>query len=241
MRDLRPTRARGVGTLKVGGKCSDSKRVSGDTRSRRADPVVDRVGAGVEQPARTLGVDWTMGTGSEFARHRPRGNDARPDERFVRILFVEDRPDLADEIRQTLGAAGRASFEVICESDLVAAAAQIRGDSFDLLLLDPQLPQVDRRAAIELASDLAHRLPVVVLTGTEHLRERAQTGADGAVDVSGPPAAVGDVDEPTRRRLRECIRHADIAGKLLSAIRRSRRLGTGVMSPIFCRLERPLG
>jgi hypothetical protein len=58
---------------------------------------------------------------------------------------------------------------------------------------------------------------VVVLVGTEH--RDAENGSD------------------VRKRLRRGIEHADVAGKLLSAIRRSRRLGTGVMAPIFCRLE----
>jgi DNA-binding NtrC family response regulator len=157
-----------------------------------------------------------MSTGAEFAGHRPHGEDARPDERFVRILLVEDRTELADEIRQSLGRTGRASFDIVCESSLVEAAAQIRGASFDLLLMDPQIADVERKAALELANDLAHRLPVVVLTGTETL--------------------VGAGDE-IRARLRACVEHADVASKLLSAIKRARRLGTGVMTPIFCRLE----
>lgn len=157
-----------------------------------------------------------MSTGAEFAGRRPRSEDARPDERHVRVLLVGARSLVLDEIRVCLDATGRASFDVVLESDLVDAAAQIRGEQFDLLLMDPQLPGVDRSSALELASDLAHRLPVVVLTGTEVL-DRA--------------------DEGMRRRLADCVEEADVAGKLLSAIRRARRLGTGVMTPIFCRLE----
>lgn len=160
--------------------------------------------------------EQTVSTGTEFAAHRPHGDDARSDERFVRILLVEDRAVLADEIRQSLGQAGRASFDVVCETSLVEAAAHIRGASFDLLLMDPMLPNVERHAALELANDLAHRLPVVVLTGTE---------------------AFAGAGEEIRQRLRTCVEHADVPGKLLSAIKRSRRLGTGVMTPIFCRLE----
>ena len=157
-----------------------------------------------------------MSTGSEFAGHRPHGDDARPDERYVRILFVEERPEVAEEIRQSLGRAGRASFDVVCEANLVDAAAQIRGAKFDLLLIDPYLPNVERHAAIELATDLAHRLPVVVLTGTE-------TIAQSAIPLS--------------LRLAACVENADVVGTLLSAIRRARRLGTGVMTPVFCRIE----
>ena len=157
-----------------------------------------------------------MSTGAEFSGHRPRGDDARRDERFVRILLVEDRTEVADALRQSLGRTSDASFDVVQETNLVAAAAQIKGDTFDLLVVDSQLAEVDRNAALELANDLAHRLPVVVLTGTQSLVE------------------CGD---DLRTRLRACIAHANVPAKLLSAIRRSRRLGTGVMAPTFCRIE----
>jgi DNA-binding NtrC family response regulator len=158
----------------------------------------------------------TMSTGAEFAGHRTQSEDGRVDEKFVRILFVEDRTDVADEIRGTLGRAGHGSFDVVCETDLVEAIAQIDGETFDLLLLDLSLANVERSTAIELANDLAHRLPVVVLTGTE---------------------ALEGVASPNRRGLKACVEQADLPRKLLSAIRRSRRLGTGVMSPLFCRIE----
>ena len=156
-----------------------------------------------------------MSTGAEFADRCPHGEDVRVDEKFVRILFVEDRTDVADEIRGTLGRAGRGSFDVVRETNLVQAVALIEGETFDLLLLDLSLPNVERSTAIELANDLAHRLPVVVLTGTEELDEASDA----------------------REGLKDCIEHADVPSKLLSAIRRSRRLGTGVMSPLFCRIE----
>jgi DNA-binding NtrC family response regulator len=157
-----------------------------------------------------------MSTGAEFADHRPHADEARVDETFVRILFVEDRTDVADEIRQALGRATRGSFDVVRESNLVQAVALIEGETFDLLLLDLSLPNLERSTAIELANDLAHRLPVVVLTGTE---------------------AIEDLVSPIRTGLKACVEHADVPGKLLSAIRRSRRLGTGVMAPLFCRIE----
>ena len=157
-----------------------------------------------------------MTTAAEFTHHRPHGDDGRVDEQFVRILFVEDRADFAETIRSILGRCARGSFDVVRQSDLIQAAAQIRGERFDLLLLDLSLKQVERTTAIELATDLAHRLPVVVLTGTEALAD------------SGPGLDQG---------LERCIEHADVPGKLLTAIRRYRRLGTGVMTPTFCRIE----
>jgi DNA-binding NtrC family response regulator len=161
-----------------------------------------------------------MSTAAEFASHRPQAEDGRLDEQFVRVLFVEERAEFADRIRGTLGRCARGSFEVVRESDLAKAAAQIRGESFDLLLVDISLENVDRGAAIELANDLAHRLPVVVLMGTEALLE-----------------AGSEIREGVER----CIEHADVPGKLLAAIRRYRRLGTGVMTPTFCRIERLCG
>jgi DNA-binding NtrC family response regulator len=157
-----------------------------------------------------------MSTGAEFAGHSLYGEEVRADEKFVRILFVEDRSDLADEVRGTLGRADGGSFDVVRETNLVQAVALIEGETFDLLLLDLSLANVARSTAIELANDLAHRLPVVVLTGTEALAEETSS---------------------IRAGLKACVEHADVPGKLLAAIRRSRRLGTGVMAPLFCRIK----
>jgi DNA-binding NtrC family response regulator len=160
-----------------------------------------------------------MSSAAEIAGQRPRAAEARADERFVRVLFVEDSLDVADEVRTTLEAAERGCFDVVREPNLVKAVAQIEGETFDLLLLDLSLTDVARPTAIDLATDLSHRLPVVVLTGIEDLERET------------PPAT------RVRRGLRACIEHADLPGKLLAAIRRSRRLGTGVMGPLFCRIE----
>jgi len=157
-----------------------------------------------------------MSSGAEFVTRRPRSAARRGDEKFMRILFVEDRLDVAEEIRESLGRADRGSFDVVRESNLVKAVAQIEGETFDLLLLDLSLPNVARSTAIELANDLSHRLPVVVLTGTESLEQSPARFSDG---------------------LRSCIESADLPRKLRTAIRRSRRLGTGVMTPLFCRIK----
>ena len=157
-----------------------------------------------------------MTTAAELAGHRLRGADVRPDEKYVRVLFIEDSREVADEVRTTLAEAERGSFDVVREANLVKAVAQIEGETFDLLLLDLSLTDVARPTAIDLANDLAHRLPVVVLTGTEELD----------LEAAAP-----------RRGLRGCIEQADLPGKLMAAIRHSRRLGTGVMGPLFCRIE----
>jgi DNA-binding NtrC family response regulator len=157
-----------------------------------------------------------MSTAAEFASHRPHGDDGRVDEQYVRILFVEDHTDFAEKLRATLGRCARGSFEIVRETDLVKAASQVGRERFDLLLVDLSLASCDREATIDLATDLAHRLPVVVLTGTE---------------------ALLDPDVEAREGLERSIEQADVPGKLLTAIRRYRRLGTSIMTPTFCRIE----
>ena len=129
-----------------------------------------------------------MSTAAEFSGHRPHGEDGRVDEQFVRILFVEERADFADRVRGILGRCTRGSFEIVRESNLVEAASLIRGETFDLLLIDLSMADVDRDAAIELANDLAHRLPVVVLTGTETLIDLCSYNpAMGSSERTGTP------------------------------------------------------
>ncbi|MBJ20993.1 MAG: hypothetical protein CL933_16420 [Deltaproteobacteria bacterium] len=95
---------------------------------------------GEANPVAPRSLGPTMSSGAEFAGQRPQGDEARSDESEVRILLVEDRTVIAEQIQQSLGRTSRVSFDVVCETSLVRAAAQIEGDRFDLLLVDPMLP-----------------------------------------------------------------------------------------------------
>jgi DNA-binding NarL/FixJ family response regulator len=136
----------------------------------------------------------------------------------MRVLLVADRMVLAREIRGVLEKTSGCVFEIVHALDPGHAAAQIQGTLFDLLLLDLGLGGIRRSALVDIASDLATRLPVVTLSGTEALP------ADHAASSHG---------------LRSRLEEADLPAVLFRTRRRARRLGAVALAPVFCRLELP--
>lgn len=134
----------------------------------------------------------------------------------VRILCVADRDPLAVLIRRALEKA-LGDFELAVESALDRAAERIECEPFDLLLLDLGLTEVRRSTLMDHASELATRLPVVALSGTESIGRGAPGGS---------------------RSPDELLEEADLAAVLHRTLRRARRLGTFGLPPVFCRLER---
>lgn len=164
-----------------------------------------------------------MSSGSEFSSEPSPSRVAFLEESRLRVLFVADRAEVSGEIRECLAKFSHCNFDVVLEGDLTRAAAQIRGQLFDLLLLDGALAGVRRSALVDLASELAARLPVVVLTGTESL---------GHVRVGVPEAGAG------RGPMRASFDDADLPSVLIRTLRRAGRLGTVALPPVFFRIER---
>lgn len=164
-----------------------------------------------------------MSSGSEFSSESSLSRVAFLEESRVRVLFVADRAEVSGEIRECLAKFSYCDFDVMLEGDLTRAAAQIRGLAFDLLLLDGALAGVRRSALVDLASELASRLPVVVLTGTE------------SMIPAHVAAAVAGADRPP---LRAPFDEADLPSVLIRTLRRAGRLGTVALPPVFFRIER---
>lgn len=136
----------------------------------------------------------------------------------MRVLLVAERPRLVAGVRAVLEKSSRCVFELEHELDLTRAAARIRGPVFDLLLIDLALGGSRRSALVDGASELATRIPVVALAGTESLYASAGS-AEPLVD--------------------DRLETADLPTLLLRTRRRASRLGTVALAPVFCRLDHP--
>ncbi len=134
------------------------------------------------------------------------------------ILVVADRAPLARAICSVLEKSLPGDFEFRIEPVLERAAGRVQRERFDLLLLDLALADTRRAELMDRASELATRLPVVALSGTEDL---------GPADAIGAFASFSDP-----------LEEADLAAVLHRTLRRARRLGTFALAPVFCRLER---
>jgi CheY-like chemotaxis protein len=104
----------------------------------------------------------------------------------ARVLVVDDEPDAALYLSTLLSDAGH---EVRAAGDADSAAAMLRSEPFDLLILDVQLPgTTGLRLYLDLAADpRLSRLPVIMVTGVSAFQL-----FDHACRPVRPPAAVLD-------------------------------------------------
>ncbi len=97
------------------------------------------------------------------------------------ILAVDDSPSMRDMVRITLSGAG---FEVTAACDGREALEKAREKSFDLVLLDVNMPHVDGIQVIRgLRADASYRhVPILMLTtesSADRKREGKEAGATG--------------------------------------------------------------
>lgn len=143
----------------------------------------------------------------------------RPDESKLRVICVSAQASLVADLEGVFAKAVDCAFALDWVADPAILEAAIASREWDLAVLD--LGRLGRRRAeaADLAGELALRLPVVVLTGTE------------AYDARVTPA--------DRSLLRARLEDAGLPAVLVRTLRRARRLGGAVIPPVFCRLDHP--
>lgn len=113
----------------------------------------------------------------------------------MRLLAVEDEPDLAEVIADYLGSAGHAVDLAPTAQDAEAALATAR---YDLVLLDLQLPDGDGLRLLKQLRQSGDRTPVMIVTARDRITERIAGLEAGADDYLVKPY---DLDEMHARIL----------------------------------------
>lgn len=108
----------------------------------------------------------------------------------MRILLVEDDPDLSRALQAGLERQGVVADVVAC---LAEAAAALREPVHQLLLLDRQLPDGDGIDFVAVARTLRPNLPVIMLTARGALSEKVQGLDVGADDYLVKPVAIEEL------------------------------------------------
>lgn len=116
-----------------------------------------------------------------------------------KILIVEDDAEQADLLAQQLAA--RAHMPVIA-SDGQAALSEISKESYDVLILDRMLPNVDGVSVIGALRKAGMGIPTLMLTALGQTADRVQGLEAGADDYLVKPA---DIDE-LQARLHALVR-----------------------------------
>jgi DNA-binding response OmpR family regulator len=89
------------------------------------------------------------------------------DASIKRVLLVEDDPGFARLLREMFKEQGSADTELTHVESIAGAEQQLAGATFDIILLDPGLPDSQGIDSVRRAVAAAPRVPVVVLTGRD--------------------------------------------------------------------------
>lgn len=121
----------------------------------------------------------------------------------ARVLLAEDTADTRRLIQFVLERAG--AQVVVADNGRVAVeqalAAHQRGEAFDVILMDTQMPELDGHAATRLLRERGYRGPIVALTAQPTDAERAKCLAAGCDDHASKPIERAALIETVRRHV----------------------------------------
>jgi DNA-binding response OmpR family regulator len=110
----------------------------------------------------------------------------------ARVLVVDDQQDIRDMARVVLAGAG---YDVVTAASGREALRLARGEPFDLMLLDINMPELDGWATLRLvrADEALDALPVAMFSVKGEIRDKVASLQDGAVDYITKPFGVDDL------------------------------------------------
>jgi two-component system OmpR family response regulator len=117
----------------------------------------------------------------------------------MRILIVEDQPVLADGLTRSLR---QSDYAVDCSGNGSEADHILATQTYDLVILDLGLPQLD---GLEILRRLRHRgsrVPVLVLTARDTLDDRVKGLDLGADDYLSKPFELAELEARVRALIR---------------------------------------
>ncbi|MCC7487490.1 MAG: response regulator [Burkholderiales bacterium] len=128
----------------------------------------------------------------------------------MRILIVEDEPLLADGLTRSLR---QSDYAVDCVADGATADHVLATQSYDLVILDLGLPQLDGYEVLRRLRHRGSRAPVLVLTARDTLEDRVKGLDLGADDFLSKPFELAELEA----RVRALIRRGQSGGGSLLA------------------------
>ncbi len=127
----------------------------------------------------------------------------------MRLLVVEDEPDLLSVISQSLREDG---YAVDTAADGEEGLFKAQGTEYDAIVLDLMLPRMDGFTVLKKLRKEGNKVPVLVLTARDALPDRVKGLDSGADDYLTKPFELAEL----LARLRALIRRS--AGKASAAI-----------------------
>ena len=120
----------------------------------------------------------------------------------MRILLVEDHPQLAESVAQALKGAG---WTVDVLHDGVAADLALCSEEYALAILDIGLPRLDGFAVLARLRDRGQTLPVLMLTARGEVKDRVHGLNLGADDYLAKPFELTELEARVKALLRRSV------------------------------------
>lgn len=140
----------------------------------------------------------------------------------MRLLVVEDDPGISAFLAKGLRAEG---YIVTAASTVEEADRELRGPSYDLILLDLGLPTIDGEVLLRRLRARGSTVPVIVLTARAEVADKVRGLDAGANDYVTKPFAFDELVARVRAALRNAtqpgsstLEVADLTLDLLSKV-----------------------
>ena len=131
---------------------------------------------------------------------------------MMKILVVDDAPDLLDQLRRELT---RQKYDVDTAADGETALDKLFDNSYDLVLMDIMLPKIDGLTVLKELRRAKTQTPVLMLTARGAVEDRIKGLDFGADDYLAKPFAMAEL----MARIRSLLRRGGEQGDAVLAIR----------------------
>ncbi|MGD1046381.1 MAG: PAS domain S-box protein [Bacteroidota bacterium] len=146
-------------------------------------------------------------------------NKTAIDKTSLRVLYLEDSPQVVEIIRELLIDAGY-DFNMDCTEKKKEFASFLRSGTYDIILSDFNLPEFDGFEALRLATDICPEVPFICVSGSIGEETAIEIIKQGAVDyilkdrMLRLPSAINRAldqakEKNARRRAEESLRESE--------------------------------
>ena len=108
----------------------------------------------------------------------------------IRVLIADNEPIFLRALHKVLGNRG---IDVTPVNDGAPAVEKVKTESFDLVVLDRRMPNMDGLAALEAIRHIDPSMPVIMLSGNVDLSRSAEALRKGAVDYLLKPCSIEEL------------------------------------------------
>lgn len=126
-------------------------------------------------------------------------------EKGMRVLVVDDEPQIRKLLKVSLGAHGYVIDEAETGSDGINRAAVFKPD---LIILDLGLPDIEGKDVVRQVREWS-QVPIIILTARDQEQEKVETLDAGADDYITKPFGVSELMARMRVSLRRAARDAE--------------------------------